>query len=25
MIDCAMLKTHSVVSETYSPGAGNLL
>lgn len=25
IIDCAMLKTHSVVSETYSPGAGNLL
>ncbi|HKM56153.1 MAG TPA: phage baseplate assembly protein V [Isosphaeraceae bacterium] len=25
IIDCAMLKTNSVVSETYSPGAGNLL
>lgn len=25
IIDCAMLKTHSVVSETYSAGAGNLL
>ena len=25
IIDCAMLKTNSVVSETYSPGAGNFL
>jgi uncharacterized protein involved in type VI secretion and phage assembly len=25
IIDCLMLKTNSVVSETYSPGAGNLL